>query len=52
MRWRYYRFRELGTKHHPAKPFLKPVIEGKAGEVLEAVEAVLAAGVEREARGL
>lgn len=49
---RYYRFTELGTKHHPAQPYLKPALEGKAGEVLEAVKRELAAGLEREARTL
>lgn len=47
---RYYRFQELGTKHHPAKPFLKPAIEGKAREVLNVVKETLAAGLEREAK--
>lgn len=49
---RYYRFQELGTKHHPAKPFLKPAIEGKASEVLKAVKETLEAGLERETRSL
>jgi HK97 gp10 family phage protein len=49
---RYYRFQELGTKHHPAKPFLKPALEGKAGEVLEVLKRELAAGLEREVRSL
>jgi HK97 gp10 family phage protein len=49
---RYYRFTELGTKHHPAQPYLKPALEGKAGEVLKVVKEALAAGLEREARGL
>jgi HK97 gp10 family phage protein len=49
---RYYRFQELGTKHHPAQPFLKPSIEGSQAAVLRAVKAELAAGLERETRGL
>jgi HK97 gp10 family phage protein len=49
---RYYRFTELGTKHHPAQPYLKPALEGKAGAVLEAVKRELAAGLEREARSI
>lgn len=49
---RYYRFTELGTKHHPAQPYLKPALEGKAGEVLKVVKEALAAGLEREVRGL
>ena len=49
---RYYRFTELGTKHHPAQPYLKPALEGKAGEVLNVVKRVLAEGLEREAGSL
>jgi HK97 gp10 family phage protein len=49
---RYYRFQELGTKHHPAQPFLKPSIEGSQAAVLKAVKETLAAGLEREARSL
>jgi len=49
---RYYRFQELGTKHHPAKPFLKPSLEGSKGEVLNAVKQALADGLERESRAL
>ena len=49
---RYYRFTELGTKHHPAQPYLKPALDGSAGEVLEAVKRVLGEGLERESRTL
>ncbi|MEK7952780.1 HK97-gp10 family putative phage morphogenesis protein [Luteolibacter soli] len=49
---RYYRFQELGTKHHAAQPFLKPAIEGNQSAVLNAVKQELAAGLEREARSL
>ncbi|RYD54699.1 MAG: hypothetical protein EOP83_21945, partial [Verrucomicrobiaceae bacterium] len=49
---RYYRFQELGTKHHPAQPFLKPALEGSQGAVLDAVKRELAAGLEREAKAL
>lgn len=49
---RYYRFTELGTKHHPAKPFLSPALEGSRSAVLNAVKAELAAGLEREAAAL
>lgn len=49
---RYYRFTELGTKYHPAKPYLKPALEGSAGRVLDAIKRELAAGLEREARSL
>lgn len=49
---RYYRFQELGTKHHPAQPFLKPALEGNQGAVLNAVKGELARGIEREARSL
>lgn len=48
---RYYRFTELGTKHHPAQPFLAPALEGSKSAILNAVKAELAAGLEREAGG-
>lgn len=48
---RYYRFVELGTKYHPAKPFLEPALEGSQAEVLAAVRQELKAGLEREAGG-
>jgi HK97 gp10 family phage protein len=47
---RYYRFQELGTKHHPAKPFLKPALESAAPEALETVKKTLAAGIEQALR--
>jgi HK97 gp10 family phage protein len=46
---RYYRFLELGTKHHPAQPFLRPALEGSKGEVLEAVKRELRGGIEAAA---
>lgn len=46
---RYYRFQETGTKHHAAQPFLKPALEGSAGQVLEVLKRELGAGIEREA---
>jgi HK97 gp10 family phage protein len=49
---RYYRFTELGTKHHPARPYLAPALEGSRAAVLNAVKAELAAGLEREAAAL
>lgn len=49
---RYYRFQELGTKHHPAKPFLQPALQTKAQAVLQAVKTTLAAGIERESKTL
>jgi len=49
---RYYRFQELGTKHHPAKPFLKPALETKAQAVLQAIKTTLASGIERETKTL
>ncbi|MCW1914340.1 hypothetical protein OJ996_12190 [Luteolibacter sp. GHJ8] len=48
---RYYRFAELGTKYHPAQPYLKPALEGKADEVLNVVKRELAAGLERDSSG-
>jgi len=30
---RYYRFLELGTKYHAARPFLKPALDSSEGEV-------------------
>jgi HK97 gp10 family phage protein len=47
---RYYRFQELGTKHHPAQPFLKPALEGSKGAVLAAVKSELTRGLEAAAR--
>jgi len=47
---RYYRFQELGTKHHRAQPFLKPGLESAAPAALEAVKTTLAAGIERALR--
>ena len=49
---RYYRFQELGTKHHPAKPFLRPALADKATEVFNVVKRELEAGLEREAKSL
>lgn len=49
---RYYRFQELGTKHHPAKPFLKPALELSQTNALNALKQEMAAGLEREARSL
>lgn len=49
---RYYRFQELGTKFHPAKPFLKPALEGNENKVLDVIKRELAAGLEREAKSL
>lgn len=48
---RYYRFTELGTKHHPAQPYLAPALEGSKTAILNAVKAELKAGLEREAGG-
>lgn len=33
----YFRFQELGTKDIPAKPFLRPALEGNAEKVLSTV---------------
>jgi HK97 gp10 family phage protein len=49
---RYYRFTELGTKYHPAKPYLSPSLEGSRAQILNVVKTTLAAGIEREARSL
>ncbi|MDB6078751.1 MAG: Phage protein gp10 [Akkermansiaceae bacterium] len=49
---RYYRFTELGTKFHPAQPYLKPALEDKKSAVLEAIKTELAAGLERECQAL
>lgn len=47
---RYYRFTELGTKYHPAKPYLKPSLEHTAPKVLEAIRSTMAAGIEEALR--
>lgn len=44
---RYYRFQELGTKHHPAQPFLNPALEGEASAVLRVMKEELGKGLER-----
>lgn len=44
---RYYRFQELGTKYHAAKPFLKPGLQASAPEFLNSLRRELAEGIER-----
>jgi len=33
----YWRFQELGTRHHAPKPFLRPAAEGADSQVLDAI---------------
>lgn len=47
---RYYRFQELGTKYHPAKPFLEPALEASASDFLNTLRRELAAEIERNTR--
>ena len=47
---RYYHFQELGTKHHPAQPFLEPGLKAGAGEFLSTLKSELNAGLERHSR--
>jgi HK97 gp10 family phage protein len=47
---RYYRFQELGTKYHPAQPFLEPALEASASEFLNTLRRELAAEIERHTR--
>lgn len=49
---RYYRFQELGTKHHPAKPFLEPALKSSAGVFLSTLRRELAAELEKQTRSL
>jgi HK97 gp10 family phage protein len=43
---------EFGTVHSVAKPFMRPALDGKAGEALNEMGRVLAKGIEREAKKL
>jgi HK97 gp10 family phage protein len=49
---RYYRFQELGTKHHPARPFMRPALEGSKSAVLNAVKDELRSGLDAAAGSL
>lgn len=40
---------EFGTAHSAARPFLRPALDGKAGEALDEMGRVLAEGIETEA---
>lgn len=43
---------EFGTSHSAAEPFLRPALDGKGGEAVDKMKAILRAGVEREAQRL
>jgi HK97 gp10 family phage protein len=47
---RYYRFTELGTKYHPAQPYLKPSLEMHTGKIIEVFRSTIAAGIEEALR--
>ena len=43
---------EFGTRHSAARPFMRPALDTKAGDALEAMRKTLARGLSREARKL
>ena len=43
-------FQELGTKDHPAQPFLRPALDAKQGEAIERVADVLMEQVDKAVR--
>lgn len=43
---------EFGTRHAPAKPFVRPAMDSKAGEALDEMGKVLGRGITREAEKL
>lgn len=43
---------EYGTAHAPAFPFVRPALDSKSGEALDAMGAEMAKGIEREAKKL
>lgn len=47
---RYYRFQELGTKHHRAQAFLEPALDASAGKFLSILKSELAREIELNAR--
>lgn len=46
----YFRFVEFGTEKQPAQPFLRPAIQTKAGEAIEAAAEAIDKGITRAAR--
>lgn len=48
----YWRFIEFGTKFKPARPFLRPALENKRTEAVEAIRERLAKRIEIEAQKL
>lgn len=46
----YGKFPELGTKHHSAKPFLRPAFDSEAEPAIKAIQAELRRGTERARR--
>lgn len=46
----HLRFAELGTKHHSAQPHLRPAIDTKKGEAVQAVGLSLKLGIDRARR--
>ncbi len=43
---------EFGTRHSPARPFMRPAIDETANEVIEKIGERMFAGIEREAEKL
>jgi HK97 gp10 family phage protein len=48
----YGMFIEFGTKHIPAKPFLRPALDEEKDKIINAMREKLRAGIEREAAKL
>ena len=49
---RYYRFQELGTKFHPAQPFLEPALESSASDFFNVLRREMAAELETQSKSL
>jgi len=47
---RYYRFTELGTKYHPAKPYLKPALKASGAQFLSTLQSDLRAELKKPIR--
>lgn len=47
----YWRFNELGTRHQPARPFIRPAVDGLGHVACQSVIEYAKDGVEKEAKG-
>lgn len=48
----YAMFQEFGTRHQPARPFMRPAFDAKAGEALQKIGEALGRGIDRAAARL